>query len=126
NAFVLVALDRYFAQYERVTPNFLARVWLGDAFAGQHEFKGRTTETHQIDVPMQWLADHPGEQDLVIAKQGPGRLYYRVGMRYAPRDLTLPPYDAGFVVERSYEAVDDEDDVRREADGTWRIEAGAR
>src|SRR5690606_22640817 len=45
NAFVLVALDRYFAQYERVTPNFLARVWLGDAFAGHHVFKARTTET---------------------------------------------------------------------------------
>jgi alpha-2-macroglobulin len=126
NAFVLLALDRYFGQYEKATPDFVAKVWLGEAFAGQHAFKGRTTEQHHIEVPMQWLADHEGKQDLVIDKQGKGRLYYRVGMRYAPRDLTLPPYDAGFVVERRYEAVDDEGDVRRDADGTWHIKAGAR
>ncbi|MCX4239452.1 Ig-like domain-containing alpha-2-macroglobulin family protein [Paraliomyxa miuraensis] len=126
NAFVLVALDRYFGQYEKATPDFVARAWVGETFAGKHEFRGRTTETHEVDVPMQWLADHAGTQDLVIDKKGPGRLYYRVGMRYAPRDLKLPPYDAGFVVERRYEAVDHEDDVRRDADGTWHIKAGAR
>jgi len=32
----------------------------------------------------------------------------------------------GFVVERSYEAVDDPDDVTRDEDGTWRFKAGAR
>jgi uncharacterized protein YfaS (alpha-2-macroglobulin family) len=132
NGFVLVALDRYFRQYEGATPDFVARVWLGDTFAGQHAFRGRTTERFHIEVPMQWLAEHEGTRDLVIAKegrgrkQGKGRLYYRVGMRYAPRDLTLPPYDAGFVVERRYEAVDDEGDVRRDPDGTWHIKAGAR
>lgn len=126
SGFVLVALDRYFEQYEKATPDFVAKAWLGSAFAGQHAFRGRTTEQHLVEVPMQWLADHEGQQDLVISKQGKGRLYYRVGMRYAPRDLSLPPYDAGFVVERRYEAVDDEDDVRRDADGTWHIEAGAR
>jgi uncharacterized protein YfaS (alpha-2-macroglobulin family) len=126
NGFVLVALDRYFQEYEKATPDFVAKAWLGEAFAGQHAFRGRTTERHHIEVPMQWLADHEGKQDLVIDKKGKGRLYYRVGMRYAPRDLKLPPYDAGFVVERQYEAVDDDADVRRDADGTWHIKAGAR
>ncbi|MEM9453838.1 MAG: alpha-2-macroglobulin family protein [Myxococcota bacterium] len=132
NAFVLVALDRYFAEYEKATPRFVARAWLGGSYAGEHAFRGRTTERHHIDVPMAWLADKAGksgkssEQDLVISKKGKGRLYYRVGMRYAPRDLKLPPYDAGFAVERSYEAVDDEADVRRDAEGTWHIKAGAR
>ena len=126
NAFVLVALDRYFNQYEKATPDFVAKAWLGEQFAGQHAFKGRTTEQHLVEVPMKWLADHEGKQDLVIDKQGKGRLYYRVGMRYAPRDLKLPPYDAGFVVERRYEAVDDEGDVKRDADGTWHIKSGAR
>jgi uncharacterized protein YfaS (alpha-2-macroglobulin family) len=126
NAFVLVALDRYFQQYEKATPDFVAKAWLGETFAGQHAFRGRTTEQHLVEVPMKWLAEHEGTQDLVIAKQGKGRLYYRVGMRYAPRDLTLPPYDAGFVVERRYEAVDDPGDVEREADGSWHIKAGAR
>jgi alpha-2-macroglobulin len=126
NAFVLLALERYFRTYEKATPNFIARAWLGPAFAGEHAFRGRTTERHHIDVPMSWLDDGKGERDLVLAKQGRGRLYYRVGMRYAPRDLKLPPFDAGFTVERTYEAVDDPADVRREKDGTWTIQAGAR
>jgi alpha-2-macroglobulin len=36
------------------------------------------------------------------------------------------PRDEGFVVERVYEAVDDPADVTRDADGTWRIVAGAK
>jgi alpha-2-macroglobulin len=126
NAFVLLALERYFRTYEKATPSFVARAWLGPAFAGEHVFRGRTTERHHIDVPMTWLQDGKGTRDLVLAKDGKGRLYYRVGMRYAPRDLKLPPLDAGFTVERSYEAVDDPADVRLRDDGTWAIKAGAR
>jgi hypothetical protein len=122
NAFVLLGMDRYFRTYEKVTPNFVARAWLGDQFAGEHAFRGRTTETHQVDVPMAQVT----ATNLVIGKDGPGRLYYRVGMRYAPRDLMLPPAEHGFTVERQYEAVDDPGDVKRDADGTWRIKAGAR
>ena len=42
------------------------------------------------------------------------------------RSLDLAPADRGFVVLRSYEAVDDPADVRKEADGTWHIKAGSR
>jgi uncharacterized protein YfaS (alpha-2-macroglobulin family) len=45
NALILLALDRYFQTYEKVTPDFVARVWLGDGYAGDHTFRGRTTET---------------------------------------------------------------------------------
>jgi hypothetical protein len=124
NALILLALDRYFATYEKATPDFVARAWLGDLSAGQHKFKGRTTEKHHAFVPMETLNRARG--DLVLAKDGPGRLYYRVGLRYAPQSLQLPPAEFGFVVERKYEALDDPKDVRRDPDGTWRIRAGAR
>lgn len=130
NAFILLALDRYFNTFEAQTPDFVARIWLGETYAGEHEYVGRTTERHETQIPMRYLTD--GElasdetQDLVIEKDGAGRLYYRLGLRYAPTDLDMPPVDMGFVVERSYEAVDDADDVRRDEDGTWRIKAGAR
>lgn len=131
NAFVLLALDRYFNTYEKVTPDFVARVWLGDRFAGQHAYKGRTTERHHIGVPMQWLASEPmtkggASTNLVVAKDGPGRLYYRIGMQYAPTDLKLPPADHGFVVSRTYEGADAPADVKRDPDGTWRVKAGAK
>ena len=125
NAFILLALDRYFNTYEKATPDFVARAWLGDKSAGEHAFKGRTTEQYRVDVPMQTLIKE-GAKDLIIGKTGPGRLYYRLGMRYAPKDLNPPPADYGFVVERKYEAVDDPKEVRRDPDGTWRITAGAR
>jgi hypothetical protein len=125
NAAVLLAMDRYFHAYEDVTPDFVARAWLGDTYAGDHTFKGHTTERARTDVPMDWLQAHPGS-DLVLQKDGAGRMYYRVGLDYAPRDLHLDPADYGFAVTREYEAVDDPADVRRDADGTWHVKAGAR
>jgi hypothetical protein len=125
NAFVLIALDRYFNTYEKVTPNFTARVWLGDDYAGDHAFHGHTTEISTIDVPMAAVASHD-HKDLTIQKDGVGRLYYRIGMTYAPADLKLAAADYGFVVERKYEGVDDPADVTRTPDGTWHFKAGAR
>jgi uncharacterized protein YfaS (alpha-2-macroglobulin family) len=125
NSFALLALDLYFQTYEKVTPNFVARVWLGDAYAGDHAFRGRTTEYAAIDVAMTDVAKHD-KQDLTIQKDGAGRLYYRVGMTYAPADLKIAPADYGFVVERRYEPVDDPGDVTRAGDGSWHIKAGAR
>ncbi|MDX2039815.1 MAG: alpha-2-macroglobulin family protein [Acidobacteriota bacterium] len=127
-AFVLLALDRYFQVYEKATPNFVARAWLGDGLAGSHEYRGRTTDSHQINVPMSYLMSSamPQTQSLTLGKEGAGRLYYRIGMSYAPTGLQLKPYDAGFTVSRSYEAVDDKNDVRQLEDGSWRIKAGAR
>jgi uncharacterized protein YfaS (alpha-2-macroglobulin family) len=130
NVFVLLALDRYFNTFEAQTPDFVARIWLGDIYAGDHEFAGRTTERHETNIPMQYLVDESlggGEtRDLILSKDGPGRLYYRLGLRYAPTDLTLDPIDMGFVVQREYEAVDDPDDVYRDEDGIWHVKAGAR
>ncbi len=125
NAFVLVALDRYFRTYEKITPDFVARVWLGSDYAGDHKFAGRTTENHEVDIAMTDVARHDGNP-LTIAKDGAGRLYYRVAMTYAPAELKLSPADRGFSVGRRYEAVDDPKDVARAADGTWHVRAGAR
>jgi hypothetical protein len=125
NAFVLLALDRYFKTYEKVTPDFVARVWLGKDYAGDHAFKGRQIDYFDIDIPMAVVASHD-RQDLTIQKDGKGRLYYRIGMSYAPASLRLEPADYGFVVQRIYEGVDDPTDVVREKDGTWRIKAGSR
>ncbi|HEX5724895.1 MAG TPA: alpha-2-macroglobulin family protein, partial [Longimicrobiaceae bacterium] len=125
NAWVLLALDRYFAAYERETPEFVARVWLGERYAGGHAFSGRSADRHQLSVPMRVLAEQEPEA-VTVGKEGPGRLYYRAGLRYAPRDLDLTALEQGFAVERTYEAVDDSADVVRGSDGRWRIRAGAR
>jgi uncharacterized protein YfaS (alpha-2-macroglobulin family) len=125
NVFILLALDRYFNTYEKATPDFVAKAWLGDQFAGQQQFRGRSTDRQQVNVPMRYLAEKDGAQNLILSKEGVGRLYYRVGMQYAPTNLNLKAADYGFTVERVYEAVDNPSDVRRDADGTWHIKAGA-
>ncbi|RLD02383.1 MAG: hypothetical protein DRI46_00070 [Chloroflexi bacterium] len=127
NVFVLLALDRYFNTFESVEPEFVARIWLGETYAGEHEYVGYSTERHLTEVPMGYLMDTKlEEQNLIISKEGPGRLYYRLGLKYAPTDLKLEPLEMGFVVQREYEAVDDPEDVKRLEDGTWVIKAGAR
>ena len=79
NVFVLLALDRYFNTFESQEPDFVARMWLGDTYAGSHEFAGRTTERRETTIPMIYLVDEElggGEtQDLILSKEGPGRLY---------------------------------------------------
>ncbi|MBC7317210.1 MAG: hypothetical protein H5T70_12370, partial [Chloroflexi bacterium] len=100
--------------------------WLGEDYLGQFAFKGRTKEYQTLNIPMGYLSQKEGEQALILSKEGQGRLYYRLGLRYAPKDLRLAPLDQGFVVERRYEAVDDPADVYQDAEGVWHIKAGAR
>ena len=126
NVFILLALDKYFQAYEKVTPNFVTQVWLGKAYAGQQKFAGRSINSNQLEIPMDYLMKQGGTANLILNKQGAGRLYYRIGMKYAPKNLNLKPADYGFTVLRTYEGVDDADDVKQEADGKWTIKAGAR
>ena len=125
NSFILLALNRYFAAFEATDPDFVARVWLGDLYAAEHQFSGRTTDRALTLVPMAELLA-TGDSDLIVQKDGEGRLYYRLGLRYAPDDLHLDPLDRGFVVQRSYEAVDDPGDVWLDDDGVWHVLAGAQ
>jgi uncharacterized protein YfaS (alpha-2-macroglobulin family) len=131
NVFILLALDRYFNAFEKVTPDFVTRIWLGNTYAGEEVFKGRSVDSKQLEIPMSYLARENTQagslrSDLIIDRQGSGRLYYRIGMKYAPRNLKLEPADYGFTVLRKYEAVDDKDDVKQNADGSWTIKSGAR
>jgi hypothetical protein len=125
NAWVLLAVQRYFREYEAQTPDFVARVWLGDRLAGSAPFRGRSATRGQTEIPMRVLQElRP--PSLTVGMEGTGRLYYRAGLRYAPRDLVLTPMQRGFAVERTYEAVDSAGDVSRGEDGIWRVRAGAR
>lgn len=126
NVFILLAMDKYFNAFEKVTPDFVTKVWLGDAYAGEQVFKGRSVDSNVLNIPMSYLTDQGGTSNLILDKQGAGRLYYRIGMQYAPKNLKLEPADYGFTVLRKYEAVDDPADVKQNADGSWTFKSGAR
>jgi len=123
NLAVLQAMRRYFDTYEHATPDFTGKLWLGEGDYLEHAFVGHTSD--RVDTALGWSALPAGSHDLAIVKTGPGRLYYRVGITYAPAQMPLPALDAGYIVRRSYEAVDDPSDVVKTAAG-WTIRLGAR
>jgi len=126
NAYALTALARYYHVVEKVVPDYVARLWLGEeGFLGQATFKGRQMRVVQKNVPLAAL-QKAGKEDLVLSKDGPGKLYYRIGLRYAPKDMRLGPEEQGFAVTRVYEPVEGKKDtVTRGEDGTWQVKAGA-
>ena len=127
NCFVLVALDKYFHIKEKDTPNFVANIWLDKDYCGQHQHKGRTTNTYTVNIPMQTILSPisiditNNEKNLIIQKQGNGRLYYRIALNYAPSNLQLSAVNFGFKVERTYVAVNDSSHVEKQSDGTWKF-----
>ncbi|MBA3599881.1 MAG: hypothetical protein H0W45_01385, partial [Acidobacteria bacterium] len=126
NVFILLALDKYFNAFEKVTPDFVTRIWLGNTYAGEESFKGRSIDSNLLNIPMSYLMEQHGAANLIMDRQGAGRLYYRIGMKYAPKNLNLQPADYGFTVLRSYEAIDNAEDVKQNADNSWTIKAGSR
>lgn len=124
NVWVLLALQKYFRTFEKEAPDFLARVWLEETYLGEDTFKGRSNKEAQIEVPMANLKDQ--NENLIIAKTGAGRLYYRIGMKYAPKSLRLPAESRGFMVERKFRGLDDDGDVTVDNQGDWTVKAGAK
>jgi len=125
NLVALQALRRYFDTYEKATPNYTGRLWLGNTGYAEQVFAGRTNA--RTSARVDWTGLPPrSTHDLAIAKDGPGRMYYRVGITYAPLQRDLPALDNGFIVRRSFTALDDPKDVTRTADGRVHVRLGAR
>jgi uncharacterized protein YfaS (alpha-2-macroglobulin family) len=125
NLVALQAIRRYFDAFEKATPSYTGKVWLGAAAYAEQAFVGRSNV--RAAAALGWNALAPGTtHDVALAKAGTGRMYYRVGISYAPRQTGLPALDAGFIVRRTYAAVDDPADVTRLPDGRIKVRLGAR
>ncbi|CAF1121901.1 unnamed protein product [Rotaria sordida] len=129
NCFVLIALDKYFRIKEKDTPDFVANIWLDNDYCGQHQYKGRTTNTYTVNIPMKAILSssssntniNNSDKNLVMQKDGNGRLYYRIALNYAPSNLQLNAVNYGFKIERTYIAIDDPSHVQKQSDGTWKF-----
>jgi uncharacterized protein YfaS (alpha-2-macroglobulin family) len=126
NAFVLLAVGKYLRVLERAVPNFIVRVWLDQGLKAERRFSGREPTVGLAGVPIDDLGAERTRKLLVLQKEGKGRVYYRIGMKFAPKGMDFLAEDRGFEVSRAYEAVDDARDVRQDENGIWRIKAGAR
>ncbi len=125
NAFVLDALAAYFRVVEAQEPDFTMSVWYDRLFAGTRRFRGRSMDIVHARIPMKTLLEQ-GAGGVLLAKDGPGKLYYRLGLAYVPAAVDLPPESQGLLVSRTYESMDeDPKSVEEVAPGRWRIRAGA-
>jgi len=128
NCWILFALLRYFQCYEKHVPSFVVSLWYGNLFGGKQEWKGRSVQTKQLLVNMRGI-QALGDNNFILHKEGKGRLYYRMGMIYAPKSLKLSAANYGFLVERTYAAAgrDDPKNVRfDEKTGAWQAKLGER
>ncbi|MEZ4426582.1 MAG: Ig-like domain-containing protein [Nannocystaceae bacterium] len=129
NAWALLSASRYFTTVEKEVPDYVARIWIDQTFAGQKEFRGRDMSVTDQHVPMRTLLD-AGDQTLTLAKEGKGKLYYRLGLRYAPADFRMKAESQGFELHRSYQALahgdrdPDPDAVKKLESGDWQIKVG--
>jgi hypothetical protein len=122
NAFSLAALRGYFDAQESTAPEATARAWLGENALGEARFSASKRSATSASFSLAALRS----DRLTLAREGKGRLYYRLGLSYAIPEIGSPALERGFRVERSYEALDEDGDVSRSSDGTWHIRAGAR
>ncbi|MEZ4454551.1 MAG: MG2 domain-containing protein [Nannocystaceae bacterium] len=110
NAYALVALADYVEVYEKTTPDFLARAWVGRVQLLDAAFRGRDASVREGAVEMAAILDGltgggtVGPPDLlpvILQRQGAGRLYYRLGAEWAPAGLDLPARSQGLTISRS-------------------------
>jgi uncharacterized protein YfaS (alpha-2-macroglobulin family) len=126
NLVALQAMRKYFDTYEKIAPNYTGKLWLGTSRYAEQAFVGRTSAPSKATAD--WFALAPGStHDIVLHRDGTaGRMYYRIGINYAPKDVNLPALDSGFIVRRTYTAADDPKDVVKNADGSYKIKLGAK
>ena len=103
-AWSLLALDDYRKAQEKITPDFTAHVFLGEAELFKAVFQGRSLENPKTTVPASGLVAGSGAV-LSFDVEGQGRLFYEARLRYAPRALPQKALDRGFFIRKTLRAV---------------------
>lgn len=109
NIFCMNALIDYSRVYESERPDMVLTAMLGTEDMGMAEFRDVRDEPVELKRPVE--EDDPGRKtEVTIEREGEGRLYYRVALSYAPKELKTDPINAGIDVKREYSV---------ERDGKW-------
>lgn len=127
---------RYFNVFERDKPDFTTRIWVEEEFCGDIKFQGYSTETKKLEIGWKSISqmkkkkktpstqENSNEKEILIQKEGPGRLYYRMGMTYAPESLTIDSIANGFEISRSYSSVEKDCIIFKDSDQVWNFPKG--
>jgi uncharacterized protein YfaS (alpha-2-macroglobulin family) len=109
NIFCMNALIEYSETYEKERPNMTITAAIGEDFLGNAGFRDVRDDPVVLRKPIG--RDDPGRRTQAkMERNGQGRLYYSVGMSYAPKELRADPVNVGIDVKREYSV---------ERDGKW-------
>jgi uncharacterized protein YfaS (alpha-2-macroglobulin family) len=107
-AWSLLAIDDYRRKQEKTVPNFVARLFLGQAEIGSHRFEGRSLTQASTTVPAGKIVAASGAP-LGFRVDGEGKLFYEARLRYSKKEMPKKPIDRGFFVTKTLRAVKPED-----------------
>ena len=107
NAAAFGAMTDYYRVYEKKRPNFKATVNAEGRELMNALFQGRSRRAAFSQVPFARFQRRGQKQSLSVHKKGPGRLYYELRLRYAPRH---PPKSRsrGFKIVKTYQTLEGE------------------
>lgn len=94
NAFALLAMSDYTELRESVEPDMDVRAWIGADMVVDTAFEGRDLSVLRGETPVE------GDPLVTLQRLGEGRLYYRVGMQWAPKPETIEARARGISIER--------------------------
>eukprot|EP01129_Flabellula_baltica_P010788 TRINITY_DN4605_c0_g1_i1.p1 TRINITY_DN4605_c0_g1~~TRINITY_DN4605_c0_g1_i1.p1 ORF type:complete len:1414 (-),score=325.84 TRINITY_DN4605_c0_g1_i1:355-4551(-) len=111
NLWALVGISSYLNIMEKQKPSFTSRLWIDHEYCGEASFKGRTFDQTEFQIGIPFLKDNEAvkslhEHDLLLQKDGKGRLYFRLALNYSPSDMTVEPIQRGFQISREYQNFD--------------------
>jgi uncharacterized protein YfaS (alpha-2-macroglobulin family) len=105
DAWALLALEEYRKLDEATAPRFTAQVFLGDALAGEAEFKGQTAHAETTTVAASKLFASP-TNSVSLKVAGQGTAHYSVMLRLAKDGGSTQALDEGFSIEKHVRAVE--------------------
>jgi uncharacterized protein YfaS (alpha-2-macroglobulin family) len=103
-AFVLLALDDYRKAQEKQSPNYQARVWLGDDQLLDVPVRSRTTKAFVVSLPTSRVKKQGGNT-LTFQATGKGILFYETRLTYARVEPRTTPLDRGLFVTKAMRVV---------------------
>lgn len=101
NMFCMNAITDFARVYEDVEPTMVVTAKIDEIAIGQQSFEDFRDPPVTFERPMQ--ASDPGRKGTVtLEKDGEGRVYYAVQMRYSPSTPRTDPMNAGIEIHREY------------------------
>ena len=105
--------------FENEGPDYTVRIWNNTKFCGETKIKGLLmTETMQFKMTMQSILDNKNNNDnlptsdILLQKEGSGKLFYRLSLYYAPQSLDIVPHQFnGIEIYREITPVESKEDL---------------